>query len=210
MTAVFVLVGIPAAALCGAILDATRAYRPVLKTLLVLDLIGTGSLLLAARHNFVLALYAAFAFLGGALIASSACLMDTAVELTYPKPPELSTGLLFCGGNTLSIATTYIMLALINSQHGKCLPLNAVFNTKGGFNAPVSFFLFLAFVICCFLILNYRGPYRRLQAELQAVISESSDNESQRGDTKNQEELTRDTSTLQEPLLNFEESSSTC
>ena len=159
MTAVFVLVGIPAAAVVGAILDQTRAYRPVLKVLAVGAFLGTLALVLAARRNDAVLLYVAFGFLGGFLVAASAAIMDAAVELTYPKPPELSTGLLFCGGNVLSIAVTYILVALLNAQHDRCRPLDQ--------SGPVTLFLIISFGLCAGLLLVYNGPYRRLQAEHQ-------------------------------------------
>jgi len=169
-SAVFVLVGIPAAAVVGAVLDKTRAYRPVLKGLAFSAFSGTLLLVVAARKDDVVPLYLAFAFLGGSLVAASAAIMETAVELTYPKPPELSTGLLFCGGNVLGVAVTYGLLALIDLQQGSCRPLDDLFHTP--ISAPVAIALLLSFALCAALLLAYRGPYRRLHAEqLRARLS---------------------------------------
>lgn len=151
-----------AAAAVGVTLDATRAYRPVMKALAVADFAFTLTLLLAARRNNSVLVYASFAALGAAMIASSATIMETAVECTHPRDPEISTGLLFCGGNVLSIATTYVFQALLEQQRGRCLPLTAVFS--GG--APVALFTAVTVLLCSALLLLYRGPYRRLQAEL--------------------------------------------
>jgi len=163
VTAVFVVVGIPAAGIVGAILDATRAYRPVLKGLALLSFLGTLSLVLAARPHDTLFLYLASGLAGGALIAASAAIMEAAVECTHPKAPELSTGLLFCGGNLLTVAVTYVIDALLRAQQGQCLPLDAIFSQHQ--SAPVALFLLGSFVLCSTLLIVYKGPYRRLEAE---------------------------------------------
>ncbi|KAJ8611188.1 hypothetical protein CTAYLR_003584 [Chrysophaeum taylorii] len=159
MTATFVSFGIPAAALVGALLDQTRAYRPVLRALAVADILATLGLLCARN---VVSFYLAFALLGAAMVASSATIMETAVECTYPAPPDVSTGVLFCGGNVLSIATIYVFEALLRSQRGHCRPLPALLRGRG---APVALFVFLTLAVCCGLLLAYRGPYLRLEAE---------------------------------------------
>lgn len=161
MTATFVLTGIPSAAMVAIILDAKRAYRPAIKVLAIADFAATIALLLSARRNFAPMLYLAFASLGAAMIASSAAIMETAVECTYPKPPEVSTGLLFCGGNVLSIATTFIFQALLDQQHGSCQSLSTFFSS----GSPVATFTAVTVGLCCSLLVAYRGPYRRLEAE---------------------------------------------
>lgn len=167
MTATFVLVGVPAAALVGVLLDSTRAYRPVLKTLALFDLAATLALCLAAARRHAPSLFAAWAALGAAMIASSAAVMETAVECTHPHPPEVATGCLFCGGNVLSIGTTYAFQALLASQHGACRPLAALFSSHG--RAPVATFIATAIALCAAFLVAYRGPYRRYEAERRSV-----------------------------------------
>lgn len=167
MTATFVLTGIPSAAMIAIILDATRAYRPAIRFLAFVNFAATLALLLSARRNYAPMLYVAFASLGAAMIASSAALMEAAVECTHPKPPEVSTGLLFCGGNVLSIPTTYIFQALLDQQRGSCQSFTAVVSR----GSPVATFTAVTIGLCCSLLFAYRGPYKRFEAECVADAS---------------------------------------
>lgn len=160
MTATFVLVGVPSAALAGIILDNTRAYRPVIKFLSSATLAATLFLFVAARRNDELLLYFAFAWLGAAMIAVSAAIMEAAVECTYPQSPELSTGLLFCGSNVLTIPMSYVFQELLEMQQGRCLPLTSLSPIP-----TVAIFTTSSIATSSILLLIYRGPYKRLEAE---------------------------------------------
>ena len=158
--ATFVLVGVPSAGAVALRLDATRDYKGYVKRVALADLAATLLVAAAAQRGDAALLYVAFGALGGAIVATSAVLMETAVECTYPTSPEVSTGLLFCSGNALSILSTYAIQFLIDLQRGTCEPL---FSRRG--HAPVAAFLVANIAFCFLLLVTYDGPYRRLDAE---------------------------------------------
>jgi len=160
--ATFVSVGVPAAAAIALALDATRRYKSAVKFVAAMDLVSTVLVACAARRNDAPLLYVAFGALGGSIVATSAVVMETAVECTYPISPEVSTGALFCGGNILSIISTYAFQWLLELQHGGCEPLTRVFVRP---HAPVALFLVINVFLCSILLFCYDGPYRRLEAE---------------------------------------------
>jgi len=106
--------------------------------------------------------------LGASLVATSAVVMEAAVECTHPTSPEVSTGLLFCGGNVVSVASTYVFQALLARQGGRCQPLGGVLRGRG---APVALFLVANVLVSASLLASYRGPSRRLEAERARSIS---------------------------------------
>ena len=170
--ATFVLVGVPCAALVALRLDATRDYKGYVKRVAGADLAFTALLCVAATRGAAPALYVAFGCLGGSIVATSAVVMETAVEATYPTSPEVPTGLLFCAGNTLSIASIYAIQFLLELQGGACEGLSSV---GAGHHAPVALFLLANIFLCFLLLVTYDGPLRRLDAERAHAVRRSTD-----------------------------------
>ncbi|KAJ8598549.1 hypothetical protein CTAYLR_001365 [Chrysophaeum taylorii] len=168
--ATFVLAGAPASLFAALSLDSTRAYRPLLKGLGLFDMVATLVLAGATRPRNALLLFLSFGLLGASLVATAFTLIETAVECLHPTPPEISTSLLFVGGNLLSIPVTYVFLALLRAD--RCHPADHFLRhpLSGTPPPPTTTFIICVFACCLALLLLYRGPYRRLEAETQQRV----------------------------------------
>ena len=59
-------------------------------------------------------LYVSFGLLGVFMIPMLPCMIENAVECTYPVTEEVSVGLLFAAGNVIGIGVTVLMQYLID------------------------------------------------------------------------------------------------
>mmetsp|Transcript_30175 Transcript_30175/g.101721 ORF Transcript_30175/g.101721 Transcript_30175/m.101721 type:complete len:139 (-) Transcript_30175:36-452(-) len=98
------------------------------------------------------------------MISTLATAMEAAVECTFPAPPELSTGLLFCGGNVFTVGATYVYQWILRLERHACTPLELLRPASLG-KAPLACFTLAATFVYVGLCLTYNGPYRRLAAE---------------------------------------------
>jgi sugar phosphate permease len=98
---VFVVAGVPGLLLTGALLDATKAYRTALVSIVWTAAGCAGLLLAAAAPNQLLVLLCGSAALGCCLTAVQAAALEAAAEITYPTPPSTSSSVIV--GASMSI-----------------------------------------------------------------------------------------------------------
>ena len=83
--------------------------------------------------------------------------LETAVEVSYPIPDEMSASFLMLLGNIMGLVFTYTMQFLIALQPSYT-PGNHGFT-------PVTIFLLSAVAVSTVFILSFNGQYKRLEME---------------------------------------------
>jgi hypothetical protein len=93
----------------GALLETTHAYRTILKGGFLLCQFGMLFFFSMLFSNNFLGLLGAFALLGLFMLPMLPAVIENCAECTYPIPEELSTGILFVGGNIMGIPFIFIV-----------------------------------------------------------------------------------------------------
>eukprot|EP01035_Chromulina_nebulosa_P016801 gene16801-22283_t len=150
-----ILSGLIGAAIASHIMDTYHIYRSLLKVgfgMIVLFLVFLCCML---YHNNYALLIFCFALLGLFIFPLLPVAVENSAECTYPVPEELSTGLLFVGGNVLGIGFVFGLQVLLSTTdshyHTPFLPSN--------------FFIVGTVFLAWLIILPYNGKYKRLQCE---------------------------------------------
>ena len=159
--AVLIGVGTVGAGVAGAVLDATHAYRPVLKTGFVVAELATAFALLVMRPGQRTLLLIAGGAMGLAMMPLYPVTLECAVECTYPISEENSSGLLLLVGNLTGMLFTFILAALIDLEPH----YTTVFT-------PAALFFFCVMTCCTLTVLRYNGSYKRLDAEKNAASNQ--------------------------------------
>lgn len=152
--AVVVAGGLAGAGVVGAAMDALHAYRPALKATVWLAVGTIAATCALTRPHRLTELYVVFAALGACMIATLPVVIENALECTYPVSEEVSVGLLFLVGNTISIGFTYLMQALIDKNDCGSFP-----------SSPARAFLVSVGAVLAIGVMFYRGEYKRLKEE---------------------------------------------
>ena len=155
---VLIICGLIGAGIIGFVLERTRAYRTVLKIGFVVNfgaiIIFCGML----RANNFGGLLFSFCLLGFCILPMLPTVLENCAECTYPMLEDLPVGILFIGGNVLSILLTFVLQALISKDkwtaHPPLFPANAL--------------LIGVFLLATLILLLYNGQYKRLHCELSA------------------------------------------
>jgi MFS transporter, FLVCR family, MFS-domain-containing protein 7 len=109
---ILILVGIIAAALIAPITDRTHAYVLIIKILIPLVAIGYLVFLFAPPTRSAAFVYVILGVLGAASFGVLPVALEYVVEVTFPVGPEVSSVLLWTGGQLLGGIFTIIMTAL--------------------------------------------------------------------------------------------------
>ncbi len=153
--AVLIGAGLVGAGFAGYLMDTYHLYRPILKGGFTLAFLTTLALSFAITPTTPTPMYFTFAVLGFSMIPQLPCIIENAIETTYPVSEELSTGILFTTGNVIGIPVTFFMQYLIDIGQDKC----------GEFLAPVNILIMSVAAVCCLTVLQYHGEYKRLAAD---------------------------------------------
>ena len=162
--AILMVAGLLNAVIVGLIMDRTRAYRLILKMLL-LGACASGIyfvLILQPNQLYPVAVSLGLTefFLLPLLPISFGCV----VECTYPIRAKWSTGLLLCIGNALGGVFICVLGYLTT------LPLVLKSNV---IITPASIFILCCFVMATLVLMMYKDPYRRLAADRSSVATSS-------------------------------------
>eukprot|EP00602_Paraphysomonas_sp_CaronLab_P009569 CAMPEP_0185020156 /NCGR_PEP_ID=MMETSP1103-20130426/2757_1 /TAXON_ID=36769 /ORGANISM="Paraphysomonas bandaiensis, Strain Caron Lab Isolate" /LENGTH=490 /DNA_ID=CAMNT_0027550885 /DNA_START=215 /DNA_END=1687 /DNA_ORIENTATION=- len=152
--AVLIVCGLVGAAVAGAMLETTHAYRTILKggfLLCQLAMLFFFSMLFS--HNFY-GLLVAFCLLGLFMLPMLPAVVENCAECTYPIPEELSTGLLFVGGNIIGIPCIFIAQYLIGWRSWGPLPFT-----------PSNVFIQAVFLFTLLVLYFYNGEYKRMNCD---------------------------------------------
>ena len=155
--AVLIGVGTVGAGIAGGVLDATHAYRPVLKIGFVSTVFTMGFFLLALRPHNGPTLTAAAGVMGLSMMPLYPITLECAVECTYPISEENSGGLLLLVGNLTGMLFTFVIAALITVQ-----------DTYVTAVTPAAIFIMAVILLCVCAVLQFNGTYKRLEAEREA------------------------------------------
>lgn len=147
--------GIAGCAVFGPIMDATHAYRTLIRGLSAAVLGCVFLLCFALRPGHGVLLGVAFAALGFFTLPLVPISFETMVEVTYPLAEDVTNGIMLAVGNVLSIGTVFIWQALIH-QNG-----DDYHGTFVGYN----YFQFGLMLCAVVLLWLFDGEYRRLAAE---------------------------------------------
>lgn len=112
----FVGIGLLGAFLSGVLLDRIHKYKLFLRIILTFGLIFTVGLTLSLRLNSLDAIGAMFALLGFFSLPFLPVAFEAAVEVTFPIPEDISSGILMTSGQLTGIAFIYGLSALIKQQ----------------------------------------------------------------------------------------------
>jgi nitrate/nitrite transporter NarK len=165
--AIIIIAGLLHAFVIGFIMDRTHAYRLLLKVLLAGACVSGIYFILILQPNQFYPLAVSIGLMGFFLLPLLPVSFECAVECTYPIRAEWSTGLLLCTGNVLGGIFIYILGALINL---------APLTNSGVIITPASIFILCSFVISALVLLTYKGPYLRFEAERRLISTTSMDN----------------------------------
>ena len=164
--AIIIISGLTNACVAGIIMDRTHAYRLILKLLLIGALLAGIYFVLILQPNQLYPLAVSIGLMGFFMLPLLPVTFECAVECTYPIRAEWSTGFLMCAGSVLSGIFIFIFGALL-----KLAPVS----NSGVVITPSSIFLLSCSVVSTAVMLFYNGPYRRLEAEREAVLITSVD-----------------------------------
>jgi len=158
--AIFLGAGLIGAVVMGAVMDATHAYRPILKTGYLFAFGAVVFYLWAQQPDRFYLMAISSGILGAAMLPLLPVSIENAVECTFPIPEVYSSGLLLGAGNTIGIGVTFAMTKLIEMDGGHC----------GSFSKPTNVFTLVLMALAAFPILTYWGQYLRLKAEAESSV----------------------------------------
>lgn len=158
-----IIAGLVGASIAGVLMERTRAYRSLLKA-------GFGccfgamifATCMLRPDNFILLLLA-FSALGFFILPMLPLALENCAESTYPVPEDLSSGLLFIGGNVLGIGLIFAIQTLLALDNDTGTALS------GPPFIPSSLFFIGTLGFSFILLLFYNGQYKR--SELAALTS---------------------------------------
>eukprot|EP00603_Paraphysomonas_imperforata_P000738 CAMPEP_0114424522 /NCGR_PEP_ID=MMETSP0103-20121206/6740_1 /TAXON_ID=37642 ORGANISM="Paraphysomonas imperforata, Strain PA2" /NCGR_SAMPLE_ID=MMETSP0103 /ASSEMBLY_ACC=CAM_ASM_000201 /LENGTH=533 /DNA_ID=CAMNT_0001593283 /DNA_START=129 /DNA_END=1730 /DNA_ORIENTATION=+ len=153
--AILIVFGLIGAALAGALLETTHAYRTILKGGFLLCQVAMLFFFSMLFSDNFLGLLAAFALLGLFMLPMLPAVVENCAECTYPIPEELSTGILFVGGNIVGIPFIFIVQYLLSGSDGPGPP---PFRSS-------NFFIEAVMLFTVIVLMFYNGEYKRLQCD---------------------------------------------
>jgi len=117
--ATFIVGGFIGSGVFGTIVELRKNYKVMLTLIAFLSIVLPTVLIILFAYEAQKLLVATGATLTGfAIIPVLAVAIDFAAELTYPIPPQISSGLMFASGNTFGIIMTLSSLAAIDNIGG--------------------------------------------------------------------------------------------
>ena len=156
--------GLVGASIVGPVLDATHAYRTALKGGFLLATASLTFLLTQLRPDNQLHLAIGFGMMGFSMMPLLPVALETAVEVSYPVPEEMSATLLMLVGNIGGLGATYLLQYLISRE--------PQYNPHRGTPfSPAAWFLLISVGCSVLVILRFKGKYRRLEAEREAAAT---------------------------------------
>jgi FLVCR family MFS transporter 7 len=161
--------GIVSAFFVGFYLDRSHQYRLVLKAGFCLATLGFLSYSLLLRPNDTVGLAISFAVMGATMIPMLPTILEAAVECTYPVPEEYSAGLILSAGQITGIAYIFALEALADRQP------SCEKNDGNYYFASASGLIIVFACAATSIMLTYKGPLLRLEAEEEMGVAVARD-----------------------------------
>lgn len=151
--ALLIVCGLVGAAFTGVMLEKTHAYRPVLKFGFAFACCSVVLLVFMLREDNFAALAASFSIMGACVLPLLPAVLENCAECTYPLSEDLSTGILFAGGNIIGMPITFGLEAMLGRKK------------SWGAAAPANLFILSTVAVALAALMFFEGEYKRLNAE---------------------------------------------
>ena len=151
--------GIVGAFFVGFYLDRSHQYALVLKAGFCSATLCFVSYSFLLRPNDTAGLSVSFAIMGATMIPMLPTILEAAVECTYPVPEEYSSGLILSAGQITGIAYIFGLEALADRQP------TCEENDGDYYFASASGLIIASACVATAIMLTYKGPLLRLEAE---------------------------------------------
>lgn len=172
---VLIISGLVGAGAIGFLLERTHAYRTTLKVGFTLCLLAMILFALMLKPSNFYGLMVSFVILGLCILPMLPTVLENCSECTYPINEDLPVGLLFIGGNLLSIAFTFVLQPLVHDKK----------YTDNPPLLPSNLFLIIILFIAVIVCMCYNGKYRRLECELRKPLLSNSGLNADKYDNEN-------------------------
>lgn len=152
--------GMVACGCVGFLLDYTHKYNQFLKAHFILAVIASLFCFGMFKPGHSDLIIVGFAMMGGCMLPLLPICFECGIEVTFPAPEEISSGLLMTAGQYSGVVLTYILTPMLQSE-----ALNPHTASCTTITLPSSLLIVLLIVVCNVFIFFYNGPYKRLRAE---------------------------------------------
>jgi FLVCR family MFS transporter 7 len=163
--------GIAGSFFVGFYLDRSHQYGLVLKAGFCSATLCFVSYSLLLRPNDTAGLSISFAIMGATMIPMLPTILEAAVECTYPVPEEYSSGLILSAGQITGIAYIFGLEALADSQP------SCEKNDGDYYFASASGLIIASACVATAIMLTYKGPLLRLEAEKEMGLARVEENQ---------------------------------
>ncbi|KAF9932600.1 hypothetical protein FBU30_007746 [Linnemannia zychae] len=152
--AAMVVAGLVGAGISGPVMDRTKQFKTVLKSMVPLVTLFYIIFCFVVRANFFIGIIVVSAFLGLFSFSMLPVVLELGVECTYPVTPASSTSLLWGSGQFFAVIFLFILQALQDDKK----------SIETGINPPLIFIAVFC-VVATIPVYFFNSPYLRLEAE---------------------------------------------
>ncbi|KAF9104371.1 hypothetical protein BGX29_001965 [Mortierella sp. GBA35] len=155
--AAMVVAGLVGAGVSGPLMDRTKQFKSVIKSMVPLATLFYIIFIFVVRKDFFIGIIVVSAFLGIFSFAMLPVVLELGVECTYPVTPASSTSLLWGSGQLFAVIFLFILQALQDDQK----------SIDTGINPPLIFIAVFC-VVASVPVYFFNSPYLRLEAETRS------------------------------------------
>ncbi|KAF9094904.1 hypothetical protein BGX23_001410 [Mortierella sp. AD031] len=155
--AAMVVAGLVGAGISGPLMDRTKQFKSVIKSMVPLATLFYIIFIFVVRKDFFIGIIVVSAFLGIFSFAMLPVVLELGVECTYPVTPASSTSLLWGSGQLFAVVFLFILQALQDDQK----------SIDTGINPPLIFIAVFC-VVASVPVYFFNSPYLRLEAETRS------------------------------------------
>ncbi|KAF9193604.1 hypothetical protein BGZ51_002892 [Haplosporangium sp. Z 767] len=160
--AAMIVAGLVGAGISGPIIDRTKHFKTVLKSMVPLATIFYIVFVFVVRRDSFIVIIVVSALLGLSSFALLPIVLEVGVECTYPVTPASSTALLWGSGQFFAVIFLLVLGAIKNDEKA----------AETGYNPPLIFIAAWC-VLATFPVYLFKSPYLRMEAEARARQNES-------------------------------------
>ncbi|KAG0063831.1 Major facilitator super domain-containing protein 7 [Linnemannia elongata] len=155
--AAMVVAGLVGAGVSGPLMDRTKQFKTVVKSMVPLSTISYIVFCFVVRKDFFIGIMIVSIFIGLFSFTMLPVVLELGVECTYPVTPASSTSLLWGSGQFFAVVFLFVLQALQNDDKA----------VETGVNAPLIFIAAVC-VLASIPVYFFKSPYLRLEAEGRA------------------------------------------
>ncbi|KAK3843041.1 MAG: major facilitator superfamily domain-containing protein [Linnemannia gamsii] len=158
--AAMVVAGIVGAGISGPLMDRTKQFKSVVKSMVPLSTIAYIVFCFVVRKDSFIAIMLVSVFIGFFSFTMLPVVLELGVECTYPVTPASSTSLLWASGQLFAVVFLFVLQGLQSSVEESKL-------IETGIN-PALIFIAAFCVLATIPVYFFKSPYLRLEAEGRA------------------------------------------